>query len=127
MQGDAGPVHFRQDLLRGFGPHKWFRMGIALGNVRINRGNQRRDTAEHSATNLFGRQVSKDTFHQIEPRTTGRGEVHVHPRVACQPPLDRRVCVRGIVIGDQMQGLALGDLAINQTKKPQPILMPMAR
>ena len=81
MQGDPGPVHVRQDLLRGFGPHKRFGMGIALGDVR---GNQLRDTAKHSATNLFGRQVSKDAFHQIEPRTTGRGEMHLGARVALQ-------------------------------------------
>ena len=28
-------------------------------------------------------------------------------RVACQPPLDRGVCMRGVIVGDQMQGLAM--------------------
>ena len=102
-------------------------MGIALGDVRVNRGNQLRDTAKDPATNLFGRQVSKHTFDQVEPRTAGGREMHVDARVARQPPLDRGVFVRGIVVGDQMQGLALGDLAINQPKKLQPFLVPMAR
>ena len=102
-------------------------MRITLGDVRVNRRNQLRDAAEHTATNLFGRQVAKDAFHQIEPRTTRRGEVHVDARVAREPPLNRGVFVRGVVVGDQMQGLALGDLAINQTKERQPFLVPMPR
>ena len=101
-------------------------MGIALGDVRVNCRNQLRDTAKNPATNLFGREVSKDAFDQVEPRTAGGCEMHVDARVAPQPPLDRRVCVRGVIVGDQMQGLALGDLAINQTKKSQPFLVPMA-
>ena len=79
------------------------------------------------ATNLFGRQVAKDTFYQIEPRTAGRDEMHLDARVACQPPLDHGVLVRGVVVGDQMQGLALGDLAIKQTQERQPFLVPMPR
>ena len=47
--------------------------------------------------------------------------------MARQPPLDRGVFVRGIVVGDQRQGVALGDLAINQTQDRQPFLVPMAR
>jgi len=102
-------------------------MGIALGDVLVNGRNQLRDRAKHPATNLFGCLVAKDAFDQLEPRSTGRGKVHVHTRVARQPPLNRGVFVPGIIVGDQMQGLALGDLAINQTKEPQPFLVPMAR
>ena len=90
-------------------------------------GNQLRDTAEHAATNLFGRQVTKDAFDQIEPRTTGRGEVHVHTRVARQPPLNHGVFVRGVIVGDQMQGLALGNLPDQSDEEPQPFLVPMPR
>ena len=46
--------------------------------------------------------------------------------VAVQPPLDRGVFMRGVIVGDQMQGLALGDLPINYTEEPQPFLVPMA-
>lgn len=119
-------MYFRQDRLCGFGPHKRCGMDIALSDVRVNRRNQLRDTAEHPATGLFGRQVAKGTFHQIEPRTTGREEMHVYARVAVQPPLDRGMFVGGVVVGDQMHGFVPGDLAINQTEKPQPFLVPMA-
>lgn len=60
-------MHFREDFLGGFGPHEGSGMGIALGDVRLNSGNQFRDAAEYTATNLFGRQVAKDPFDQIEP------------------------------------------------------------
>lgn len=120
-------MYFRQDLLCSFGPHKGCGMRIALGDVRVNRRNQLRDTAKDSATNLLGCQVAKDAFHQVEPRTAGGREMHVDARVAHQPPLDRGVFVCGIVVSDQMQGLARGDLAINQTQERQPFLVPMAR
>jgi len=116
-----------QDLLCHFGTHKGFGLGIALDDVRVNRRNQRRDTAKHATTNLFGRQVSKDTCHQIEPRTTGVRDMHVDARVAHQPPPNRRVFMRGVIVGDQMEGFGREDLAINQTKERQPFLVPMAR
>ncbi len=53
--------------------------------------------------------------------------MHVNTWVACQPPLDRGVFMRGVIVSDQMHRLALGDLAINQTQEAQPFLMPMAR
>ena len=101
-------------------------MGSALGDVRLNGGNQLRDTAKHAATNLCGRQVAKDPFDQIEPRTTGRGEMHVDARVTCEPSLNRGMGMCGIMVRDQVEGLALRNLAINQTKEPQPFLMSMA-
>jgi hypothetical protein len=100
-------------------------MGIALSDVCVNGGNQLGDTAKYSATNLFGCQVAKDAFHQIEPGTTGRREVHLDAWVARQPPLHRGMFVRGIVVRDQMQGPTLGNLTINQTQEPQPFLVPM--
>ena len=35
--------------------------------------------------------------------------------------------MRGVIVGDQMQGLVLGNVAINQAKEPQPFLVSMAR
>ena len=56
-------------------------MGIALGDVRVNRRDQLRDTAKDPAPNLFRRQVAKDAFDQVEPRTAGGREMHVDARV----------------------------------------------
>ncbi len=98
----------------GFRPHKRGGLGIAVDHVGVNRGNEFRDAPEHPAPKLFGREVAKDTLHQIEPRATGRDEVHVDAWVPGQPPLDRGVFVGGIVVGDQMQGLVLRNLPINQ-------------
>lgn len=124
--GQSWPIHFRQDLLCRLGPHQRFRRGITLGHIRVNGRNQLGDAAEYAATNLFSHQVAKDAFHQIEPRTTRRGEVHVDARVAREPSLNRGVFVCGVVVGDQMQGLALGNVVINQTQEPQPLLASMA-
>lgn len=75
-------MHFCQDLSRSFGPHEGFGVGIAVGDVRVNGGNQLGDAAEDPAAQLFGRQVTKDAFHQVEPRTARRDEVHVHMGMA---------------------------------------------
>ena len=90
---------------------------MALGDVCFNRRNQLRDTAKDPATNLFGRQVSKNAFDQGEPRTAGGRKVHVDARVAPQPPRDHGMCMRGIIVSDQMQSPVLGDLAVHQTEE----------
>ena len=97
---------------------------MALGDVRFNRRNQLRDAAKDPATNLFGRQVSQNAFDQVEPRTAGGREMHVSARVAPQAPLDRGMCMRGVIVSDQMQGLVLGDLAGHQTEERQAFLVP---
>ena len=89
-------------------------MGITLRDVRINRRNQFRATTEHAAPKQFGRQVAKDPLYQIEPRATGRGDVSMDAWVPYQPPLDRGVFVGGIVVDDQMQGVGLRNLPINE-------------
>jgi len=40
--------------------------------------------------------------------------MHVNPTMACRPPLDLGMLVRGIVVGDQVQWLVRGDLAIRK-------------
>ena len=60
-------------------------------------------------------------------QSTRRGEGQVDARVAGEPQLNRGMFVRGVVVGDQMPGLTLGDLAINQTKDRQPFLVPRPR
>jgi hypothetical protein len=47
--------------------------------------------------------------------------------MTCQPPLHRGVFLRGVVVGEQMQGRARGKWTINQTQERQPSLGPMAR
>ena len=51
----------------------------------------------------------------------------MHTWMAREPQLNRGVFVRGVIVGDQMQGLALRNLAINQPQEPQPFLVPMPR
>jgi len=48
-------------------------------------------------------EIAEETLDHVEPRTAGRGEVHVKARMAGQPLLHFGVLVRGVVIGDQVQ------------------------
>ena len=47
--------------------------------------------------------------------------MHVEPGVLGQPRLHRRVLVGGIVVGNQVQGLALGRLAVDLAQELQPL------
>ena len=52
--------------------------------------------------------------------------MHLEARVLVQPRPHLGVLVRGVVVGDQMQGLALGRLAIDLTQELQPLTVSVA-
>lgn len=62
IQGEPAPLYVHQNLLCRIGPHQGCGMGMALGHVRVNGRHQLRDTAQHAATKLFGRQVANEAF-----------------------------------------------------------------
>ena len=58
--------------------------------------------AEDATSDALVGKVAEETLHHVEPRTARRREVHVEPRVSCQPSLNLRMFVGGVVIRDQM-------------------------
>ena len=52
------------------------------------------DAAESARAGYACRSGREPAFDQVQPRTAGRDEVDVKPRVALQPLADRRVLVR---------------------------------
>ena len=71
------------------------------------------------------REIAEEPFDHVEPRTAGRGEVHVKARMACQPLLHLRMLVRGVVVGDQVQFFAGRRQLVDHAEKLQPLLMTM--
>ena len=106
--------HTGQNVISGLRPHEGLRLFVRVSNVGPDHVPERLGTSMHPVPQLFLGEQRKPTLHEIEPRATRRGEVHVDAGVPCQPPLDRGVFVGGIVSGDQMQGFVLRNLLINQ-------------
>jgi len=85
-----------------------------MADVLVNGLNQLWNTVKHPTANPLIHQLPEETFREIKPGTTGGDEMHVNPTMVCQPPLDLGMLVRGIVVGDQVQWLVRGDLAIRK-------------
>ncbi len=96
-------------------------------DILLNRRDELRDAAEDPTPNPLVCHLTEETFHKVEPRTAGWGEMHMETAMAREPPLDLRMLVGGIIIRDQVQGFVLGDLLVEQPQKRQPFLVAMAR
>ena len=53
--------------------------------------------------------------------------MHVKARMPLHPLLDLGVLMSGVIIHDEMKGLVLGGLPINQPQEGQPLCVAMAR
>src|SRR5262249_50641250 len=53
------------------------------------------------APSVFG-EVAEETFHHVQPRRTGGGEVHMKTWVPLEPALNLGVFVGGVVVADQV-------------------------
>ena len=96
-------------------------------DVLLNGLNQFRHVSEHSAADPFGSEFAEETFDHIEPRAARGREMQVEPRMPLEPPLHLGVLVGGIIVGDEMQGLVLWRLVINQPQELQPFRVAMVR
>ena len=61
-------------------------------------------------------------FNEIEPRTAGRTNVHVEPRMALEPAQHRGMFMGRVVVHDQVQRPGRRGLLIEQREEPQPSL-----
>ena len=85
-------------------------MGV---EVVLDRGDQVGDAVEDAAAERLVGELAEPALDQVQPRRRGRGEVQVEPRVLGQPGLDVGVLVGGVVVQDQVDLQALGDLAVD--------------
>ena len=76
--------------------------GIADGQILANCGFERARAAMRAALDLFLGQCGKPSFDHVQPRRTGRREVHMKARMPSEPPSNPRRLVRPVVIENQM-------------------------
>lgn len=71
-------------------------------DVRVDRVDEIADTQKIAAANLLLGQVREPDFDEIQPGGAGRNEVEMEPRMPLQPPLNRGMLVRRVVVDDGM-------------------------
>ena len=71
-------------------------------------GDEGGDAVEGAAPNTLSGDFGEPPFHQIEPRTARRREVHMEPRMSCQPSPNFWMFVSGVVVRDEVDFLPAG-------------------
>jgi len=98
-----------------------------MRDVFVNGGDQFGHAGEHAVAQSVGRDVTEEPLDHVQPRGGGWREVHVDTRVLGQPLLHDRMLVRRIVVGDEVQRLVLGRLAVDLAQELQPFSVGVCR
>src|SRR6266516_6399589 len=89
------------DLLQNVGcfgrPYEGLGRLIAMVDVVLDGPDQLFDVAKDATSDALVGEIPEETLHHVEPRTARRREVHVEPRVSCQPSLNLRMFVGGVI------------------------------
>ena len=100
IEGRSSAFHLFQDI-RGLGcPDKRFGFLVALLDGNHDRGDEFFNAVKHASADAVVGEISKKTFHHVEPGSAGRCEVHVEARMALEPALHSRVLVRRVVVSN---------------------------
>ena len=86
-----------------------------------------RNGGKSATADALAGQFAKESLDHIQPRTTGRDEVHVKATMPLEPRLDLRVLVGRVVVNDEVKVKTLRCLPINLSQKFDPFLMTMTR
>src|SRR5205823_1527477 len=117
IEGRSSAFHLFQDI-RGLGcPDKRFGFLVVLLDGNHDRGDEFFNAVKHASADAVVGEISKKTFHHVEPGSAGRCEVHVEARMALEPALHSRVLVRRVVVSNEMQLLVSQGLLINPTQE----------
>src|SRR5712692_11362721 len=93
--------HTGQDLVGGLRPHEGLWGRIAEGDVGENGGLKGARAPVRPALDLFVGEQGEPAFDEIQPGTTGRGEVQMEPRPTRQPAVNPRGLVGTVVVENQ--------------------------
>ena len=91
-----------EDRVSGGCPLERLAVGVVGGDELVDALHELLDAGERAAANGLVGDQRKKALDLGEPGAVGRDEVHVPARARCQPGLDLRVAVCGVVVGDAM-------------------------
>ena len=87
--------------------------------------NEFQNAAKNSTAEPVFREVAKETFDHVEPGGTSRREVDMETAMLLQPALNLGVFVSGVIIGDEIEFLAVRRGIVDQSQELDPLLMPV--
>src|SRR3989304_5469168 len=113
---------FVQDHVRVLGPDEAAWGLVVMSEVPFNRGDEGWHALEGAPTNAVARDLAEPPFDEVQPRTAGRNEMKVHPRMTTQPPVDGWALVRAQVVQDHMDGVVSRRGLLDAVEKPDTFL-----
>lgn len=123
LESNSSSPDLGDDLPRRLLPAVDGWIGVVVGDVVLDGGDQRHDAREAAPAESFVGQLLEPPFHEVEQRGTGRYEVQVEPGVCCQSGPHVRMAVSAVVIKDQMDLEPLGHLAVDQAQEAKELLV----
>src|SRR5207247_8837733 len=115
------------DLLGGGGPDKRFRLFVVLHKIIFDGSNEFFDASEVAASQALLSEFAKPALDQVKPGRTGGCVMNMKARVFRQPLRHLVMFMGAVIIHDQMQIQALGNLSIKLAQKLHIFLMSMTR
>ena len=92
-----------------------------MSDIFIDGANQFWHAGEYATPQALGGDVAEESLDHVEPGRRGWREVHIEARMLGEPFLYGGMFVRGVVVGDEMQGLVLRRLAVDLLQELQPL------
>src|SRR5579859_6657656 len=110
------------DFVWACGPCEGSRVKIVLIHEAVDGGLQVGDRSEDAAFQSSFGELCEEAFDGIEPGARGRREVEGPARVGCEPLLDLRVLMDGIIVEDRVNDFAGGSLGFDGVEKANELL-----
>ena len=95
-------MQFFEDGVSCGSPFKGLTIFVVRSNEVVDTLNELFDAGERAAADSFVSNQGEEALNLIQPRAVCRDEVHVPTRACCQPRLDLRMTVSGVVVNDAM-------------------------
>ena len=102
IQRAASSLDLLQDIGGAGRPDEGFGIFVVTVDVIADRHDEFFEIAKYTAPQSVLSEVAEEAFHHVEPRCTGRSEVHVEPWVALEPALHLGMLMGRVVVGDQV-------------------------
>lgn len=99
---------------------------VVFGDEAVDGGLQVDDRMEHAVLESAPRQFGKEPLDRIQPGRRCRDEVERPARMPGQPGAHLGMFVGAVVVEDDVDGLALGDVAFDPVEEADEFLMPVA-
>src|SRR5215469_17494062 len=115
-----------EDLFGGFGPDEGAGAGVPGGDPVADVGFEGLDRGVAAAADFLVGEVAEPSFDLVDPGRSGGGEVHGEAGVAGEPGLDLGGLVSGVVVADEVDVQAGGDVLVDGAQEGEEFLVPVA-